>query len=169
MRNNLECQSLLLLWILKLRTRNRISEKPLVRNIIFCYITDRQFSHWDDCISWILYSASFYHTFIMIIYHYFRFNPKTASGGGRKVDLIPPCGFSKKVYLLKRWSNLVFFMTFNITLRRIFPENFIEFPQVVQKILKIYLSILANFHQFSSIFWIFWHYLLTKKTNDVSL
>ena len=27
-----------------------------------------------------------------------------------------------------------FFVTFNIILKHIFPENFIEFPQVVQKI-----------------------------------
>ena len=52
---------------------------------------------------------------------------------------------------VKTW----FFVTFNIILRHIFPENFIEFPQVVQKILRNSQSILANFHQFSSIFWIF--------------
>ena len=35
-----------------------------------------------------------------------------------------------------------FFVTFNIVLRHIFPENFIEFLQVVQKILRNSLSIL---------------------------
>ena len=84
---------------------------------------------------------------------------------------LPPCGFSKSVFSKER-EKPWFFVTFNIILRHIFPENFIEFPQVVQKIWRNSLSILANFHQFSSIFWIFWifwHYLLTKKTNGVSL
>ena len=45
----------------------------------------------------------------------------------------PPCGFSKNVSSKERvkpWS----FVTFNIILKHIFPESFIEFPQVVQKI-----------------------------------
>ena len=82
------------------------------------------------------------------------------AGGG--VNLTSPCGFSKIVSSKKRVTPW-FFVTFNIILRHIFPENFIEFPQVVQKIWRNSLSILANFHQFSSIFWIFWHYLVTKK------
>ena len=61
-------------------------------------------------------------------------NPKTARGGGGGVNLIlPPCGFSKKVSseeAVKPW----FFVTFNIIIRYIFPENFIEIPQVVQKL-----------------------------------
>ena len=43
------------------------------------------------------------------------------------------CGFLKNVSsteMVKPW----FFVTFNIILKHIFPENFIEFPQVVQKI-----------------------------------
>ena len=48
-----------------------------------------------------------------------------------------------------------FFVTFNVILRHIFPENLIEFPQVVQKIRRNSLSMLANFHEFSSIFCIF--------------
>ena len=74
----------------------------------------------------------------------------------------PPCGFSKSIFSKER-EKPCFFVTSNIILRHIFPENFIEFPQVVQKIWRNSLSILANFHQFSSIFWIFWHYLVTKK------
>ena len=47
------------------------------------------------------------------------------------VDPPPPCGFSKNVSSrVKPW----FFVTFNITVGHIFPENFIEVPQVVQKI-----------------------------------
>ena len=44
-----------------------------------------------------------------------------------------PCGFSKKVssvQSMKPW----FFVTFNIIISHIFPENFIEIPQVVKKI-----------------------------------
>ena len=54
-------------------------------------------------------------------------------------------------------------MNFNIILRHIFPENFIEFPRAIQRIWRNSLSILANFHQFSSNFWISWHYLVPKK------
>ena len=39
-------------------------------------------------------------------------------------------------------------MTFNIIIRHIFPENFIEVPQVVQKLLRTSLSILAIFIDF---------------------
>lgn len=42
-------------------------------------------------------------------------------------------GFSKKVYSKERVKPL-FFMTFNIIKNHIFSENFIEIPQVVQKI-----------------------------------
>ena len=46
----------------------------------------------------------------------------------------------RKQYLLKRGWNTGFFVTFNIIIRHIFPENFIEIPQVVQKIWRISLS-----------------------------
>ena len=46
-----------------------------------------------------------------------------------------PCGFSKSVSSKER-ERPWFFVTFNIILRHIFPENFIEFPQVVQRIRK---------------------------------
>ena len=62
----------------------------------------------------------------------------------------------------RRWI-LSFFVTFNIILRHIFPENVIEFPRVVQKIWRNSVTILANFNQFSLIFFIFWHYFVTKK------
>ena len=59
-------------------------------------------------------------------------NPKTAGVGGGQFDP-PPCGFSKNLTSEERMKPW-FFVTFNITLRHIFPENFIKFPQVVQKI-----------------------------------
>ena len=67
---------------------------------------------------------------------------------------LTPCGFSKNVSSkkgMKPW----FFVTFNIILRQICPENLIEFPQVVQKIRTISPSILAisiNFYRFFGFF-----------------
>ena len=52
-------------------------------------------------------------------------------GKGGQID--PPCGFLKNVSSIERVEPW-FFVTFNIILKHIFPENFIEFPQVVQKI-----------------------------------
>ena len=45
----------------------------------------------------------------------------------------PPCGFSKNVSS-KEKVKPCFFVTFNIIISHIFLENFIEIPQVVQKI-----------------------------------
>ena len=60
----------------------------------------------------------------------YLFNPKTA--GGSQFD--PPlCGFSKNVSSKERVKPW-FFATFDIIIRHVFPENFIEIPQVVQKI-----------------------------------
>ena len=44
-----------------------------------------------------------------------------------------PCGFSKNVFSKERVKPC-FFVTFNIIISHTFPENFIEIPQVVQKI-----------------------------------
>ena len=66
-----------------------------------------------------------------IISQFIVFNPKTAGGG--QFDPSSPCGFSKNVSSkesVKPW----FFVTFNIILKHIFRENFIEFPEFVQKI-----------------------------------
>ena len=54
------------------------------------------------------------------------------------------------------------FVTFNIIISHIFLENFIKIPNIVQKIWRISVNI-SYFYQFSSIFWIFWHFLVTKK------
>ena len=48
-----------------------------------------------------------------------------------------------------------FFATFNIIIRHIFLENFIEVPQVVRKTWRIFLSILANFIDFHRFFGLF--------------
>ena len=55
------------------------------------------------------------------------FNPKKAEG------LIPLCGFSKNLSSKER-VKLCFFVAFDITKSHILSENFIEIPQVVQKI-----------------------------------
>ena len=51
--------------------------------------------------------------------------------GGGQLD--PSLGFLKNVSSKERVKPW-FFVTFNILLKHIFPENFIEFPEVVQKI-----------------------------------
>ena len=60
-------------------------------------------------------------------------NPKTAGGDGQFVNLTPPppvCGFLKNEFSKERVKPW-FFVTFNIIIRDIFPDNFIEIPQVV--------------------------------------
>ena len=60
----------------------------------------------------------------------------TKAAGGGQFDLpapLLPCGFSKNVSSKERVKPC-FFVTFNIIIRHIFPENFIEIPRVVQKI-----------------------------------
>ena len=44
-----------------------------------------------------------------------------------------PCGFSKNVSSKERVKSSLF-VTFNVIISYIFPENFIKIPQVVQKI-----------------------------------
>ena len=54
-------------------------------------------------------------------------------GEGVNLTPAPPYGFSKSVSFKEREKPWLF-VAFNIILRHIFPENFIEFPPVVQKI-----------------------------------
>ena len=74
--------------------------------------------------------------------------------GGRGSQFDCPCSFSKIVsskQKVKPW----FFVTFKIIIRHIFPENLTEIPQVVQKLWRIFLSILTffiNFYQFFGFF-----------------
>ena len=72
-----------------------------------------------------------------------------------------PCDFSKNASFKERMKTC-FFVTFNIILSHIFPENYIEFTQVVQKIWRVSVAILAIFINFF-IFFIFWRFLVTKK------
>ena len=86
-------------------------------------------------------------------------NKKVLPADGKYFSLVllacqidaPSCGFFKNVSSIERVEPW-FFVTFNIILKDIFPENFIEFPQVVQKICRNTLSILANFINFNQFF-----------------
>ena len=66
----------------------------------------------------------------------------------------PPPVVFQKMYLLKRGWNPGFFGTVNIILKHIFPENFIEFPEVVQKIWRNLEFLTLHCY---------------KETNDISL
>ena len=57
-----------------------------------------------------------------------QFNPKTVN-----LTVPLPCGFPKNVSF-NETVNPWFFVTLNIIICHIFPEIFIEIPQVVQKI-----------------------------------
>ena len=68
-------------------------------------------------------------------------------GGGRGINLTPlPVIFPK--IRVKSW----FFVTYNIIISHIFAENFIEMPQVVQKIWRFSPSILTIFIVFFRFF-----------------
>ena len=61
-----------------------------------------------------------------------------------------------------------FFVAFNIIISHIFPENFTEICQIVQKIWRLSLPILAifiNFHQFFD----FSRFPSYKETSETSL
>ena len=66
----------------------------------------------------------------------------------------PFCGFFKNVSA-KEMVNSWLFVTFNIIINHIIPENFIEIPQVVQKIWRFSLTILAIFIDFYQFFGFF--------------
>ena len=61
-----------------------------------------------------------------------------------------PCGVSKNVPFrekVKPW----FFVTFNIIISHFFLENFIEIPEVVQKIFSININYIHQFWEFFDI------------------
>ena len=64
--------------------------------------------------------------------------------------------FRKSVFSKEKGWSLVFLL---LILSHIFPENFIEVPQVVQKIWKFSCSILT----FAPLSRVFWHFLVTTK------
>ena len=52
-----------------------------------------------------------------------------------------PCGFFKNISSVERVESS-FFVTFNIILKHIFPENLIEFPEDIKK----FSVNISNFH-----------------------
>ena len=86
----------------------------------------------------------------------------TLNGWGEGVNLTPRCGFSKNISSEERVKHRIF-VTFNILFwKSHLFWNFHCNSQVVQKIWRISLQ----YYLFSSIFknfWIFWHFLVTKK------
>ena len=70
----------------------------------------------------------------------------------KRLGMGPPPVVFRKLYLLNREWNHGFFVTFKIIIRYIFSENFIEIPQVVQKLWRISQSILAIFIDFYQFF-----------------
>ena len=73
-------------------------------------------------------------------------------GEGGQLDT--PLWFFKNCIFLTEGETLVFY-DFYIIIRHIFPENFIEIPQVVQKLWRIPLFILAIFNNFYQFFGLF--------------
>ena len=66
----------------------------------------------------------------------------------KKLGCFSPYDFSKNVF--SRGSvKYCFFVTFNLFINHIFPENFIKIPQVVQKIWRFSSSILTIFTDIS--------------------
>ena len=78
-----------------------------------------------------------YHDLLMIFMNLndiviLNIKPKNA-GRGDHCDLPHPCALFKNVFFREKVIPF-FFVTFNNIISHIFPENFIEIPQVVQKI-----------------------------------
>ena len=73
-------------------------------------------------------------------------------------NLTPPVFFFNESAkeIVNSWFFVTFnFLTFNIIISHIIPENFIEIPQVVQKIWRLSLTILAIFIDFYQFFGFF--------------
>ena len=109
---------------------------------------------WVDAFSVIEYislSQCVFILFYLLIYSFF--NSKTSGAGSiwPLLWLIEKCIFWRE-------SETLVFVTFSIVIRHICPEKFTEIPQVVQKLRRIPLSVLAifiNFHQFFGFFYIY--------------
>ena len=63
----------------------------------------------------------------------------------------------------KKSAKPFFFVNFNIIISHIFFKNFIEICSSFANVLTKFSDNISYFHHFSSIFSIFWHFLLTKK------
>ena len=94
-----------------------------------------------SCVWWVILFSWFFFVY---------FNPKKS----RESHFDPLCHFSINVSSKERVKPL-FFVTFNVIISHIFPENFIEILQIVQNLWIISLSILTifvDFHRFCGFF-----------------
>ena len=104
------------LWEQWVRARDKEKkEKEILKKQVYCSLSQGLFNLAESFLSNTFYSQ-FKDKIILKILQF---------------DL--PCGFSKNVSSKER-VKLWFFANFKIILRHIFPENFIEFLPVVQKI-----------------------------------
>ena len=80
-------------------------------------------------------------------------------GRGGEINLTPclPFWFFQKS-IFWREGQILIFVTFNIIISHIFPENFIKISQVVQKIWRFSTSILTNFINLWDFFHIFFNF-----------
>ena len=72
------------------------------------------------------------------------------------------CGFLK-ILSSKRRVKLRFFVTFKIIIRHIFLENLTESSPSCSEFMENLSVSISYFHQFLSIFWILWHFFVSKK------
>ena len=79
-------------------------------------------------------------------------------------NLIHPCCLSENVFS-RKIVKPCFFVTFNIIISHIFPGNFTEIAQVVQKIWRFSPLILTIFINFSE----FLTFPCCKKTNEITI
>ena len=85
---------------------------------------------------------------------------KTLGSGRGGVNLTPPPMLFFRKCIFYSAVKPCFFVTINIIISHITVGNFIEIPQVVQKIWRFSQSILTNFYRFLGSFW---RCLVTKK------
>ena len=111
------------------------------------------------------------------LHHNVLLTLKKLGEGGNLTPPTQPCSFPKNASSKERVEAWLF-VTFNIIITDIFPENFIDIPQVVQNIWRLYLPILAifvNLHWFFGFFDIFlsqrnwWRQLITDDVGIFSL
>ena len=97
------------------------------------------------------YIFRFYFIFIFSVF--LEINPKTAGGGS---IWLPPCGFSKSVSCKERMKPW-FFVTFNIIVSHIFPEDLLKLLKSFRRYEGFpwqYQPIFINLHQFFGFFYI---------------
>ena len=114
--------------------------------------------NYSECNGWFADFQNVESFGLRYISEYRFFNPKMAGG----CQFEPPLVFRKNVSSkdrVKPW----FFVTFNVIISHIFPENVIGMSQVVQKILRNSLSILAIFINFHRFFFYFFNISLLQR------